>query len=43
MADLATTLPAPLKTWDDGTIRVGSTRVLLANAAPYTSPNAELT
>jgi len=29
MADLATTLPAPLKAWPDGTIRVGSTRVLL--------------
>ncbi len=29
MADLATTLPAPLKAWDDGTIRVGSSRVLL--------------
>ena len=29
MADLATTLPAPLKAWEDGTIRVGSSRVLL--------------
>ncbi|SPE24764.1 conserved hypothetical protein [Acidobacteriia bacterium SbA2] len=29
MAELATTLPAPLKVWDDGTIRVGSSRVLL--------------
>jgi uncharacterized protein (DUF433 family) len=29
MADLATTLPALLKAWEDGTIRVGSSRVLL--------------
>ena len=29
MGELATTLPAPLKLWDDGTIRVGSSRVLL--------------
>lgn len=29
MADLATTLPALLKVWEDGTIRVGSSRVLL--------------
>ncbi len=29
MADLGTNLPAPLKAWDDGTIRVGSSRVLL--------------
>ena len=29
MAELATSLPAPLKAWEDGTIRVGSTRVLL--------------
>ena len=29
MAFLATTLPAPLTAWDDGTIRVGSSRVLL--------------
>jgi uncharacterized protein (DUF433 family) len=29
MGELATTLPAPLKAWDDGTIRVGSSRVLL--------------
>ncbi len=29
MANLATTLPAPLKAWEDGTIRVGSSRVLL--------------
>ena len=29
MGELATTLPAPLKVWDDGTIRVGSSRVLL--------------
>jgi len=29
MAELATTLPALLKAWEDGTIRVGSSRVLL--------------
>jgi uncharacterized protein (DUF433 family) len=29
MGELATTLLAPLKAWDDGTIRVGSSRVLL--------------
>ncbi len=29
MADPATTLPALLKAWEDGTIRVGSSRVLL--------------
>jgi len=29
MGKLATTLPAPLKVWDDGTIRVGPSRVLL--------------
>ena len=29
MAKLATKLPALLTTWDDGTIRVGSSRVLL--------------
>jgi uncharacterized protein (DUF433 family) len=29
MGEIATTLPAPLKLWDDGTIRVGSSRVLL--------------
>ena len=29
MAELVTTLPAPLKAWEDGTIRVGSSRVLL--------------
>lgn len=29
MANFATTLPAPLTAWEDGTIRVGSTRVLL--------------
>jgi uncharacterized protein (DUF433 family) len=29
MAELLTTLPAPLKAWEDGTIRVGSSRVLL--------------
>ena len=29
MANLAATLPAPLKSWEDGTIRVGSSRVLL--------------
>lgn len=28
MANVATTLPALLKAWDDGTIRVGSSRVL---------------
>lgn len=28
MAELATTLPAPLTAWEDGTIRVGSSRVL---------------
>jgi uncharacterized protein (DUF433 family) len=29
MAELVTTLPAPLEAWEDGTIRVGSSRVLL--------------
>ena len=29
MANLATTLPALLTAWEDGTIRVGSSRVLL--------------
>jgi len=29
MGELTTTLPAPLKAWADGTIRVGSSRVLL--------------
>lgn len=29
MANVATSLPALLKAWDDGTIRVGSSRVLL--------------
>jgi len=29
MGELVTTLPAPLKAWEDGTIRVGSSRVLL--------------
>lgn len=29
MANLAATLPAPLKSWEDGTIRVGSSRLLL--------------
>jgi uncharacterized protein (DUF433 family) len=29
MVDLATALPALLKAWEDGTIRVGSSRVLL--------------
>ena len=29
MADLATNLPAPLKVWEDGTLRVASSRVLL--------------
>ena len=29
MGELVTTLPAPLKAWEDGTIRVGSTSVLL--------------
>ncbi len=29
MANLAGTLPAPLNAWEDGTIRVGSSRVLL--------------
>jgi uncharacterized protein (DUF433 family) len=29
MADVATTLRAPLTAWEDGTIRVGSSRVLL--------------
>ena len=29
MAELATTLPALLKAWEDGTIRIGSSRVLL--------------
>lgn len=28
MTSLAVTLPAPLKSWEDGTIRVGSSRVL---------------
>ncbi len=29
MAELATTLPALLKAWEDGTIRIGSSRLLL--------------
>ena len=29
MANLAATLPAPLKSWEDGTIRVGSSCLLL--------------
>ncbi|MGA3328869.1 MAG: DUF433 domain-containing protein [Terriglobia bacterium] len=29
MEHLTATLPAPLKAWEDGTLRVGSTRVLL--------------
>lgn len=29
MADFRATLPAPLKQWEDGTIRVGDSRVLL--------------
>jgi len=29
MANLAVTLPAPLKSWEDGTIRVGCSRLLL--------------
>ena len=29
MAELVTALPAPLKAWEDGTIRVGSSRVLV--------------
>jgi len=29
MGELAANLPAPLKAWEDGTIRVGSSRVLL--------------
>lgn len=29
MADLATTLPARLRAWEDGTLRVASSRVLL--------------
>ncbi len=29
MANLAATLPPPLKSWEDGTIRVGSSRLLL--------------
>ena len=29
MAELVTSLPALLKTWEDGTIRIGSSRVLL--------------
>jgi len=29
MEELATSLPVPLKVWDDGTIRVASSRVLL--------------